>query len=270
MDGLPQSWKMKFAWHENVKKKRMALSDPVRPSAGPHDFRTTHWSVVLEAGLSHSAQSAAALDQLCHAYWQPLYFYVRRHGYDEHEAKDLTQEFFSRLLEKNVLETVEPGRGRFRYFLQTALKHFLANEWNRSQRQKRGGGVQTFSLDAKSAEDHYQLEPQTNLTPEVLFERRWAQTVFERIMDRLEQESGAGAKRRRFDELKPYLLDDPDAATYAEVANRLQLTEGAVKSAVHRLRQRSRELFIEEIAHTVSRPDEIDDEIRRLFAALSA
>ncbi len=248
----------------------MALTDPDSQLRPPADFRTTHWSVVLEAGLNPSSQSAAALDQLCHAYWQPLYFYVRRHGYDEHEAKDLTQEFFSRLLEKKVLETVERGRGRFRYFLQTALKHFLANEWNRSQRQKRGGSVQSFSLDAKSAEERYQLEPRTNVTPEVLFERRWAHTVFERVMDRLQQESGSGAKRRRFDELKPYLLDDPDAAAYAVVAPRLQLTEGAVKSAVHRLRQRSRELFIEEIAHTVSGPEEVDDEIRRLFAALSA
>ncbi len=269
MDGLPGA-EDEPRPARGVERERMALSDPGLNPAGPQDFRTTHWSVVLEAGLSPAAQSAAALDQLCHAYWQPLYFYVRRHGYDEHEAKDLTQEFFLRLLEKNVLETVERERGRFRYFLQTALKNFLANEWNRSQRQKRGGGVQTFSLDAQAAEDRYRLEPQTNVTPEVLFERRWAQTIFERVMDRLQQESGAGAKRRRFDELKPYLLDDPDAATYAEVAARLQLTEGAVKSAVHRLRQRSRELFIEEIAHTVSRPDEIDDEIRRLFAALSA
>src|SRR5207247_7637240 len=141
-------------------RKLMALTDlDARAGNGPVDFRTTHWSVVLQAGQSPSAQSAAALDQLCHAYWQPLYFYVRRQGYDEHEAKDLTQEFFARLLEKNVLGTVERGRGRFRYFLQTALKHFLANEWNRSQRQKRGGGSIVFSLDAQPEEERYRLEP---------------------------------------------------------------------------------------------------------------
>ncbi len=232
-------------------------------------FRTTHWSVVLQAGMNASPQSAAALDKLCHAYWEPLYFFVRRRGYDPDEAKDLTQEFFSRLLEKNVLSTVEKGRGRFRYFLQTALKHFLANEWNRAQRQKRGGGVQMFSLDAESAEVQYQLDPQTNLTPEVLFERRWAQRLVECVTERLQQEAATGPKRQRFDELKAFLLDDPDAGSYLEVAQKLQMTEGAVKSAVHRLRQRARELFREEIAQTVSRPSEIDDEIRHLFGALS-
>jgi len=249
----------------------MSLTDPdARAAAGPADFRTTHWSVVLQAGLSPSAQSAAALDELCRAYWLPLYFFVRRRGHDEHEAKDLTQEFFSRLIAKNYLGAVERERGRFRYFLQTALKNFLANEWNRSQRQKRGGGVQSFSLDAQAAEERYQLESQTNVTPEVLFERRWAQTLFDRVIDLLQEEFVAAHNRQRFDELKPFLLDDPDASSYAQTAGRLQTSEGAVKSAVHRLRQRARELFREEIAHTVSTSEEIDDEIRHLFAALAS
>jgi RNA polymerase sigma factor (sigma-70 family) len=248
-----------------------ATDDSADAEPGARDFRTTHWSVVLSAGQRETPEGEAALETLCRAYWMPLYFYVRRHGYAEHEAKDLTQEFFSKLIEKNYLGVVERGRGRFRYFLQTALKNFLANEWNRSQRQKRGGGVQTFSLDAQSAEDRYQMEAPGNVSPEHLFDKRWAQTLFERVMERLEQEfPAAGEKRRRFDELKPFLLDEPDAGTYAEVARRLNMNEGAVKSAVHRLRQRSRELFREEIAHTVSRPDEIVDEIQHLFAALSA
>ena len=237
---------------------------------GAGDFRTTHWSVVLKAGQRELPEAEAALEKLCRAYWLPLYFFVRRRGYDEHEAKDLTQEFFSRLIAKNYLGAVERERGRFRYFLQTALKNFLANEWNRARRQKRGGDVQTFSLNAAEAEERYQLELQTNVTPELLFERRWAQTLFDRVIDRLQEEFAAADKRQRFDHLKTFLLDDPDTGTYAEAAARLQMSEGAVKSAIHRLRQRSRELFREEIAHTVSRPEEIDDEIQHLFSALSA
>jgi len=249
----------------------MPDSAPSRePQTNAQWFATTHWSVVLLAGLSPSAQSAAALDQLCLAYWRPLYFYVRRQGYDEHEAKDLTQEFFARLLEKSVLSTVERGRGRFRYFLQTALKHFLANEWNRSQRQKRGGGSVVFSLDAQPEEDRYRLEPAENTSADKLFDRRWAQTVFERVLERLRAEHEARGKSVRFEELQAFLIDDPDAARYLEIAGRLGMTEGAVKSAVHRLRQRARELFREEIAHTVVTAEEIDDEIRHLFAALAA
>src|SRR5438093_3254505 len=197
----------------------MALTDPeAHPAAGPAEFRTTHWSVVLQAGLGPSAQSAAALDQLCRAYWQPLYFFVRRQGYDEHEAKDLTQEFFSRLLEKSVLSTVERSRGRFRYFLQTALKHFLANEWNRSQRQKRGGGSVVFSLDAQPEEERYRLEPADNKTADKLFDRRWAQTVFERVLERLRAEHEARGKSVRLEALQALTIVDPDWARYLELA----------------------------------------------------
>ena len=235
-------------------------------------FVTTHWSTVLRAGSHSSAQSLGALEKLCRAYWYPLYAYVRRQGHDAHEAQDLTQEFLSRLLESNSLNAVHPDKGRFRSFLIASLNHYLANDWKRSQRQKRGGGHTHFSLDEETAEDRFRHEPADTFTPEKAFERRWAETLLQGVLDRLRDEwesKAAGAATCRFDDVKPFLLDGREAAPFTETARRLDVTEASLKWAVHKLRKRYAELFREEIAHTVSSADEMDDEIRHLFLVMS-
>ena len=237
-------------------------------SGGAESFATTHWSVVLLAGQSNSAQAADALEKLCRAYWYPLYAFVRRQGYDPHAAQDLTQEFFSRLLARNELESVDRSKGKFRSFLLAAMKHFLANEWNRSQRQKRGGGSAHFSLDVASAEDRYQLDPADELTPENIYERRWAETLIDSVTLRLQGEFAKAGMSRRFDELKVFLLADEEPASYAEIARRLEMSEGAVRTAIYRMRQRYGELFRAEIAQTVSGVPEMEEEIRHFLKVL--
>ena len=230
------------------------------------DFATTHWSIVLRAGDSQAPESAEALEKLCRAYWYPLYAYVRRQGYAPADAQNLTQEFFSRLLENKQLRTADPERGRFRSFLLTVLKRLLISEWRHEHRQKRGGDALVFSLDEQEAEDRYHHEPADAATPETLFERRWAETVLERVLARLEAEY-----RRHplgFANLQPYLVEDKGAAPFAETAVRLGVTESALKAVVYRLRCRYGELFHEEIAHTVAQPEDIDDEIRHLLVVL--
>ena len=235
---------------------------------GP-DFLTTHWSVVLRAGDLASPRREQALETLCRAYWYPLYAYVRRCGYAEEEAKDLTQGFFLRLLEKNYLGDVDTRRGRFRTFLLTSLGHFLANEWDKTRAQKRGGDVQFLSLDAVDAEGRYRLEPVDGSTPETIFERRWAEAVLEAVLARLRREFDEPGRGRRFDDLKPFLLGKDAGVAYAEVATRLGVSETGARSVVHRLRKRFRELVREEIAQTVSGPEEVDAEILHLFQVLS-
>jgi RNA polymerase sigma-70 factor (ECF subfamily) len=231
-------------------------------------FATTHWSVVLRAGGQPSAESAQALDQLCRAYWYPLYAYVRRQGYDREEARDLTQEFFSRLLARDLLGQADPQRGRFRAFLLTMLNHFLADEWRRAHRQKRGGNCLTFSLDEAEAERRFALEPADPATPETLFDRRWAEAILEQVYGRLRTEFDAGDRARHFDELKRFLFLDDRQVSYAEAAARLEMKEDAVRSAIYRLRRRYAALFRETIAHTVATPGDVDGEIRHLFAVL--
>ena len=241
------------------------------PAASPR-FNTTHWSVVLAAGETAVPGGAAALEQLCRAYWYPLYAFVRRQGHDSHEAQDLTQEFLSRLLEGNALGSAHPDKGRFRSFLIASLNHFLANEWKHSQRQKRGGSHTQFSLDEETAEDRFRHEPADTFTPEKAFERRWAETLLQGVLDRLRDEwegKAAGAATCRFDDVKPFLLDGKEAAPFADAARHLGITEASLKWAVHKLRKRYAELFREEIAHTVSSADEMDDEIRHLFLVMS-
>lgn len=231
-------------------------------------FASTHWSVVLLAGQEHSPQSAAALEKLCRAYWYPLYAFVRREGHGPEAAADLTQEFFSRLLASNGLASVDGSKGKFRSFLLASMKHLLANEWNRSQRQKRGGGCVHFSLDAATAEDRYHLDPADELTPEKVFERRWAETLIDSVTRTLQQEFAEAGLAGRFDALKVFLLADEEPASYAEMARRLHLTKGAVRTAIYRMRQRYSELFRAEIAQTVSGPQEIEEELRCFLAAL--
>ena len=249
------------------------MPDPhEQPSAaGQERFLTTHWSVVsLAAGEIDSPESAAALERLCRTYWYPLYAYVRRRGYDPHTAQDLTQEFFAHLLSTQALATVDPARGRFRSFLLASLRNLLANEWKHGRRQKRGGGTTVFSLDAAEAEERYQLEPADDSTPESTYERKWAEALLERVLARLREECDASGRSQRFETLKVFLLDDKGTVPLAEAAQRLGLTVVAVKGVVHRLRQRYREIFRDEVAGTVGRREDIDEEIRHLLQALAA
>jgi DNA-directed RNA polymerase specialized sigma24 family protein len=237
---------------------------------GGSAFRTTLWTEVLLAGNSGSPSSTAALERLCGAYWYPLYAFIRRQGYDPHEAQDLTQAFFGDLLSKKFLTAVDREKGRFRSYLLARLKNFLANEWTYRNRQKRGGGQKLFSLDEAAAEGRYADEPRDNATPEVLFERRWAQTILDEVFRKLAGEYEGPEPAQRFAELKRFLIEPDEAESYAAVATRLGMRESAVKSAIYRLRQRYRELFRAEIASTVGTSSEVDEEIRYLFAALRA
>jgi len=243
-------------------------NDPNPPNREPALFVTTHWSVVLAAGLDESAVAHNALEQLCRTYWYPLYVYTRRRGYDVEEAKDLTQEFFARLIEKNFLGDVVQGRGRFRYFLLAALKHFLADEWDKATAQKRGGGWTFVSLDAQDPEARYHLEPRDEETPERAFQRRWALTLLELAVSRLREELRIAGKEAVFEELKVFITGDRPDITYAEAAGRLGMTEAAAKMTVTRMRQRYRALLRAEIASTVDDPAEIDAELRELASVL--
>jgi len=230
-------------------------------------FAPTRWSVVLAAARGgQSACAADAMGELCRIYWYPIYAYVRRHGHDTHEAEDLTQEFFARLLAKDYLAGVAREKGKFRAFLLTSLRHFLANERDRAQAQKRGGGRIILPLDALTAEQRYRLEPADTSTPEKLFERQWALTVLEQVLDRLQAEFAAGGKEPFFAALKRFLTGDGASSSYAEIGAEFGMSAGAVKVAVHRLRRRYRDLLREEIAQTVASADDVDEEIRYLLS----
>src|SRR5882724_4375814 len=231
-------------------------------------FATTHWSVVLAARHKDSPEADAALAELCRTYWYPLYAFVRRKGYSPHDAQDLTQSFFARLLEKNYVAHADRERGRFRTFLLAALNHFLADEWDKTQRLKRGGSREIISFDAASAEERYRMEPIDQLDAAKLYERRWVTTLFDQVLARLEDESRDSGKGQLFDGLKSSLLAEDSGSSYAQLGARLGLKEGAVKQAVHRMRRRYRELFREEIAQTVAAPGEVEDELKHLFAVL--
>jgi len=232
-------------------------------------FSTTHWSVVLAAGASASAGSREALERLCKTYWYPLYTYLRRRGCDMHQAEDCTQGFFAALLQRHALERASPEQGKFRSFLLSSLNHFLADQGDHAAAQKRGGGKKIVSLDVEDAETRYRLEPAHDLTPEKLFEKSWALTVLNNAMTRLKAEFAEAGRQNLFESLKPHLPAGRGPASYKDVAARLGMTEGAVKVAVHRLRDRYRQLVREEIAQTVSTPEQVDEEIRDLFASLA-
>jgi RNA polymerase sigma-70 factor (ECF subfamily) len=231
-------------------------------------FVTTHWSVVLSAKEGLTEEADAALEQLCRAYWWPLYAFIRRRGYGAHDAQDLTQEFFARLLSKDFLRTVDRAKGRFRSFLLAALEHFLANEWRNAHTQKRGGEFAFVSTDA-DAEQHYLQLPASGLSPEQLFEQQWAMTLLNQTVLRLQEEFVTAGKKTQFEQIKIFLTGEKQAASYAELAVKLAMTEAALKMAVSRMRQRYGELLRREIANTVSGPEEIEEELRALFTALS-
>jgi RNA polymerase sigma factor (sigma-70 family) len=236
---------------------------------GAGRFATTHWSVVRAAGKTSSPRYKEALATLCRTYWFPLYAYLRRQGHNSNQAEEYTQAFFARLLEKRGLRLADSRRGKFRSFLLVALKNFLADERDRARAKKRGGEQKVLSLDFESAESQYTLQPAQQMGPEKLFERSWALTVLERAMVRLQSEFGSTKKRKVFDRLKVYLTREKNSIPYREAADKLKMTEGAIKVAVHRLRHRYRELLRDEIAQTVDTEEQIDEEIRDLFAALA-
>lgn len=229
-------------------------------------FVTTHWSLVLTARDENSSKSSEALEALCRTYWFPLYAFVRRQGRSPHDAQDLTQEFFARLLEKEYLKAATREKGRFRTFLLVALKRFLANDWDRQHAQKRGGAMLVLPIDPELAESRFLAGPARELQPDLLFDRQWALTLLDRTMTKLREEYIATGRARLFELLRGCLTKDESALSYSEIAARLNLTEPAVKMAVQRLRARYRELLRSEIAHTVASQEEIEEEIRHLFS----
>ncbi len=231
-------------------------------------FATTHWSVVLKAGDQPGDESSRALEVLCRGYWYPVYAYIRRLGHSPHDAQDFTQSFFAYLLDKRLLARAAPESGRFRSFLLGSLKNFMANEWRKQNAQKRGAD-RTVSFDAADAEERYAVEPADATNPQNLYEQAWAVAVLDQAMNLLETEYAAAGKRDLFAELVPSLQGDRLASTYADVGARLDMSEGAVKVAVHRLRQRYREVLRASVANTVADPLEIDGELRHLMDVLS-
>lgn len=235
---------------------------------GPSRFPTTRWTLVVAAGDPHRKEARAALVSLCENYWYPLYAFVRRRGYPADQAQDLTQEFFTRVLEGRYLDRADPEKGRFRSFLLTSLKFFITDEEDRQRARKRGGG-QLVPLEFSSGEDRYQREPAHGETPERIFERRWALSLLDRVVEKLRDEFVQNGRPEHFERLKVFLLGRPDAP-YAALAREMNTSEGALKVAIHRLRKRYRELFRQEIADTVADPAEVESELRYLAAALTA
>lgn len=231
-------------------------------------FETTHWSLVMAAGGDDSA-ARAALAKLCEMYWYPLYAYARRRGADPDDARDLTQGFFTSLLERRDLESLRQERGSFRAFLLASLKHFLANDTARRLTQKRGGGTVVFSLAVDDAEGRYCFEPAEPATPESLYERRWALTIIERVLAHLRQEWEVSGRGAEFDELKACLLGETPDGGYASVAEKLNTTEGAVRTAIHRLRRKFQARLRHDIAETVADPTGVEDELKYLVRALN-
>lgn len=231
----------------------------------PCVFATTRWSIILQAGRSGSLEADLALAELCRVYWYPLYAYARRLGHDVHAAQDLTQDFFYKLLEKNYVGQADRRRGKFRWFLLTAFKCFLANEWDRIRAQKRGGGQEAIALDALTAEQRYSLEPVDKFSADQLYERRWALEQLDSVRAQLREEYLEAGKAERFELLAEFLPGGKTGATYAEIGPKLGLTENAVKQEVHRMKRRYGELLRAQIGHTVAHPDEVDEEIRYLI-----
>jgi RNA polymerase sigma-70 factor (ECF subfamily) len=232
-------------------------------------FATTRWSLVSAAAGQNPDTARAALAELCELYWYPLYAFVRRQGVDADAASDLTQGFFARFIELESLQSARQDRGRFRSYLLGAVKHFIANERQRMLAQKRGGGVRVVSFDPQDAETRYQREPAHGLTPEHVFERRWALLLIERALEQVAAEMAARNKAKEFERLRPFLVEDAGNDSYRTAGAELGMSEGAVKVLIHRLRRRFRENLRAAIAETVTSPDDVDDEIRHLFTCLA-
>ena len=245
----------------------MTNSRTMHTLPGSSQFPTTRWTLVVAAGDPHRKEAQPALVSLCENYWYPLYAYLRRRGYSADEAQDLTQEFFVRVLEGRYLDRADPEKGRFRSFILTSLKFFVADEQDRHRARKRGGGV-LVPLEFSSGEERYQREPAHHETPERIFERRWALSLLDRVVERLRNEFVHHGRPEHFERLKMFLLGQSDAP-YAALAREMNTSEGALKVAIHRLRKRYRELFRQEIADTVADPTEVESELRYLAAVLT-
>ena len=237
--------------------------------AGPPVFVTTHWSVVLAAARNGAPGTQAALEHLCRTYWYPIYYFVRRRGYSTHDAQDLTQGFFARLLEKHWIADAEPSRGLFRSFILLMLKRFLAAEWRKANAQKRGGHFQALALPLDSAEIRYTLEPADNHSPEQAFEKKWALALLDTVLRDLGADYERDGNGRLLEALKPSLTGSREAQPYAALASALGMSEGAVRVAVHRLRERYRKRLRAEVADSVATPAEVDSELRHLFRVLA-
>ena len=247
------------------------MSTDDRPAGeGRRGFATTRWSLVLAAGESGSDGSERALAELCAQYWYPLYAYARRRGYDTEDARDLTQAFFAKLLEKRDLRTADPTRGRFRTFLLSSMKNFLAGEWRKDNTLKRGGAVEVLPLDFDSAEESYGLEPSHKLSPEAIYERRWALGLLERAVTDLQSQYAKAGNLELFDALKGFLGGEDDVLPYSELSRRLGQSEGTLRTAASRLRSRWRKRLRELVAETVREESEVQDELRSLIASVEA
>lgn len=235
--------------------------------AGPVAFATTRWSVVV-ASQDESPGAEEALETLCRTYWKPLYAFVRRQGFNRDDARDLTQGFFALLLARRDLEAVRKEKGRFRSYLLTAFKHFLTSEWRRATAIKRGRGQKPIPLDDLEAEERIAMDTADRMTPELIYERKWASTVLERVLSRLKDEYRAAGNEAMFDALKQLLPDEPGAPSQSEIATQRGMTPNAVRQAFHRFRQRYQFLLRDEIAHTVASPGEVEDELRHLISVV--
>ncbi|HTL55883.1 MAG TPA: hypothetical protein VL361_09395 [Candidatus Limnocylindrales bacterium] len=235
----------------------------------PRIFATTHWNLVAAAGQGPSEAAHHALEKLCAAYWYPIYVYVRRRGYGAEDAQDLTQDFFAQLIAKEHLRLADSRKGRFRSFLLATLNFFLAREWSRAHRQKRGGHYKFISLDEQMPEQRYQFEPLDTHSPEKHFQRQWALAVLKQTMNALERECLDTGKAALFREVKPLLSGERQRSGYSGICGRLSMSESALRVAVHRLRQRYGELLRDEVSQTVSSNEEVEEELRQLAQALS-
>ncbi|MEO7299677.1 MAG: sigma-70 family RNA polymerase sigma factor [Verrucomicrobiota bacterium] len=248
----------------------MISDSPTSASTVPNDiFVTTHWTAVLAAGRKHTPQSDQALEELCRSYWFPLYAYVRRRGHSKEDAEDLTQAFFARFLEKNYFEGVRAERGRFRAFLLASLKHFLANEWDKSQRQKRGGGAAHLSLDWQTADTQFQIASPNELSPDQAYDREWAVALLAKVIRRLEAECENDGRGEQFKYLKIFLSAEKGTIPYVDAAKSSGMEEGAMRVAVHRLRKRYRQLLADETAQTLADPAQANEEMKTLFTAFN-
>lgn len=246
----------------------MSNGNEAEQFGGNRRFATTQWSIVRAVNDGDSTAASSALQELCQIYWYPLYTYVRRQGHDANSAEDLTQAFFADLLQREDLKKVDPDLGKFRSFLLTALKHFLINQWDKANAQKRGGGKSPLSLDFGAADDRYRLEPSHAQTPELIYQKQWAKTLLERVQQELRSEFAKRGKAHQFDKLQKFLAGKNNEETLGSAAAQLEMSEVAVKVALHRMRQRFAELLRAEIEQTVSTPEEVDLEIQQLFDVL--
>jgi RNA polymerase sigma factor (sigma-70 family) len=248
------------------------MADPARDhvtaKARENRFRTTRWSLILRARSNDAQHVREALAALCEAYWYPLYAFVRRKGFDSEAAQDLVQGFFARLLEKNDLAAVDRRKGRFRSFLMAACSHYLSNQADRERAARRGGGRPPISIDRLQAEGRYERHPADDLTAERLFERQWALTLLDHVLEKLEAEMARSGKQKQFAALRPALLGMAERAPYAQLAAELGISEEAARASAKRLRRRYRELLREEVAQTIDDPAGVDSEILTLFATL--